>query len=233
MASGDPGTLDYRLAAARADGSPASWWHDVPLRNANGSINMITEIPAGTAAKYEINTKLKNNDIAQDVKNGAVRVHPFPIDWGYGAFPQTWEDPKETHGDLAAGGDRDPLDAVELGGPARPTGTITAVVPVAALAMIDSDELDWKVIVVDSNDPRAKNRGLDTIEKVNAAFPGELDRIRTWFADYKKAGNATVVFGYGGEFQPRKVIDGVLAETHAHWQALVSGRRSNDLALSF
>jgi hypothetical protein len=50
-------------------------------------------------------------------------------------------------------------------------------------AMIDDGELDWKVIVIDVNDPKAKE--LNDVADVEKVFPGELEKIRVWFRDYK------------------------------------------------
>lgn len=52
-------------------------------------------------------------------------------------------------------GDNDPVDVVEIGGSVLATGSVTAVKPLAILAMIDDGELDWKVIAIKSDDPKA------------------------------------------------------------------------------
>jgi inorganic pyrophosphatase len=40
------------------------------------------------------------NPIKQDIKKGALRFYPYPINWNYGMLPQTWEDPEQEHPDL-------------------------------------------------------------------------------------------------------------------------------------
>lgn len=49
--------------------------------------------------------------------------------WNYGAFPQTWEDPRVAGGPevFFARGDADPLDVVEIGGLPLPPGTVVPV----------------------------------------------------------------------------------------------------------
>ncbi len=49
-------------------------------------------------------------------------------------------------------GDNDPLDVVEIGQGGRHelvgVGTVLAVKPVGALSMLDSGELDWKILAI-------------------------------------------------------------------------------------
>ena len=81
-------------------GQPASWWHDIPLRNADGTLNFICEIPKESSAKMEVSTQEKLNPIKQDIKKGALRFYPYNINWNYGLLPQTWEDPAIVHPEL-------------------------------------------------------------------------------------------------------------------------------------
>ena len=54
-----------------------------------------------------------------------------------------------------AQGDNDPVDVVEIGEQRLDMGGVYAVKPLAVLAMIDDGELDWKVVAIRSDDPRA------------------------------------------------------------------------------
>ena len=54
-------------------------------------------------------------------------------------------------------GDNDPVDVVEIGSATLPTGSVATVKPLAVLAMIDDGELDWKVIAIKSDDPKASS----------------------------------------------------------------------------
>jgi inorganic pyrophosphatase len=59
-------------------------------------------------------------------------------------------------------------------------------------------------------------------------FPGLLDRIRTWFRDYKiPEGFPPGEFGYNGAFQNKTVVERVINETNGYWLALKNGTRSN------
>lgn len=54
-------------------------------------------------------------------------------------------------------GDNDPVDVVEIGSEALTTGSVHSVKPLAVLAMIDDGELDWKVVAIRSDDPKASS----------------------------------------------------------------------------
>jgi inorganic pyrophosphatase len=118
-------------------------WHDVPLKNADGSVNFICEIPKETKAKMEVATDEKLTPIKQDTKKGKLRDYPYNINWNYGMLPQTWEDPKHEHPTMKVSGDNDPVDVVEIGSAALAMGSVTPVKPVGVYAMIDDGELDW------------------------------------------------------------------------------------------
>ena len=75
--------------------------------------------------------------------------------WNYGAFPQTWEDPNAKHPETGANGDDDPLDVCEIGEAVGYTGQVKQVKVLGIMALLDEGETDWKVLVVDVNDPLA------------------------------------------------------------------------------
>ena len=52
-------------------------------------------------------------------------------------------------------GDNDPVDVVEIGSEVLKTGSVHKVKPLAVLAMIDDGELDWKVVAIRADDPKA------------------------------------------------------------------------------
>jgi len=100
--TGELGTDSYRIFFTDEKNKKISPWHDIPLRTGGTLFNYINEIPKNTRAKMEIATRVKNNPIAQDIKNGKPRFYHGPIYWNYGCFPQTWEDPGANHPDLVS-----------------------------------------------------------------------------------------------------------------------------------
>lgn len=120
--------------------------------------------------------------------------------WNYGAFPQvsfcsshflasilaadntlkqTWEDPNAMHPETKANGDDDPLDVCEIGEAIGYTGQVKQVKVLGIMALLDEGETDWKVIVVDVNDPLAAK--LNDIEDVEKHLPGLIRATNEWF----------------------------------------------------
>ena len=153
-----------------------------------------------------------------DTKKGKLRDYAIPIEWNYGAFPQTWEQPdhawagmpiSDSHPSrfspltdqlstpslemigleaLASKGDNDPLDLVDLSESRVECGSIIEVKPLAVLAMIDEGEVDWKVVCVNAADPKAAL--INSLDDVETHFPGQIARVREWFTWYKAVDGA-------------------------------------------
>jgi inorganic pyrophosphatase len=100
-------------------------------------------------------------------------------------------------------------------------GSVVPVKPVGVYAMIDDGELDWKVIAIAADDPKAKD--VNDVADVEKHFPGELEKIRVWFRDYKTPdGKPQNAFGLNDECM----------ETSGFYDKLKSGARENDKGLS-
>jgi inorganic pyrophosphatase len=96
---------------------------------------------------------------------------------------KTWEDPGQTHPETKAKGDNDPLDVCEIGEQVGYTGQVKQVKVLGIMALLDEGETDWKVIVVDVNDPLASK--LNDIEDVERHLPGLIRATNEWFRIYK------------------------------------------------
>ncbi|XP_059454356.1 soluble inorganic pyrophosphatase 6, chloroplastic-like [Corylus avellana] len=214
-------TLDYRVFLVNHSGKKVSPWHDIPLRLGNGIYNFIVEIPKDTSAKMEVATDEPYTPIKQDTKKGKLRYHPYNINWNYGLLPQTWEDPSFANSDVdGALGDNDPVDVVEIGERQAKIGQILKVKPLAALAMIDEGELDWKIIAISLDDPRASI--VNDIDDVEKHFPGTLTAIRDWFRDYKiPDGKPASRFGLGNKAANKDYALKVINETNESWAKLI------------
>ena len=227
---GDYPSMEFRCFYEK-DGKKISPWHDVPLKNADGTFNFICEIPKETKAKMEVATDEKLTPIKQDTKKGKLRDYPYNINWNYGMLPQTWEDPKHVHPTMDVKGDNDPVDVVEIGSTQLEMGSVTSVKPLGVYAMIDEGELDWKVICISTSDPKASQ--INDVADVEKHMPGELEKIRVWFRDYKTPdGKPQNMFGLDDRCMPSAYAKDVIEETHEFYNALKSGKRSNDEELS-
>ncbi|CEL07354.1 Putative Inorganic diphosphatase [Aspergillus calidoustus] len=225
---GQPYTLEHRVYIEK-DGVPVSPFHDIPLyANPEQTIlNMVVEIPRWTNAKQEISKEEFLNPIKQDVKKGKLRFvrNCFPHKgylWNYGAFPQTWEDPNTVHPETKAKGDNDPLDVCEIGELVGYPGQIKQVKVLGVMALLDEEETDWKVIVIDVNDPLAAK--LHDIEDVERHLPGLLRATNEWFRIYKiPDGKPENQFAFSGEAKNKKYAEEVIHECAEAWQKLISG----------
>ncbi|RXH90442.1 hypothetical protein DVH24_035206 [Malus domestica] len=199
---GQPETLDYRLFFVDRSGQKVSPWHDIPMQVGDGVFNLVVEIPKESSAKMEVATDEPHTPIKQDTiiqrRGNFVTTHAriffrYNVNWNYGLLPQTWEDPTVANAEVeGALGDNDPGDGQ------RRIGEILKVKPLAALAMIDEGELDWKIIAISLDDPRASL--VNDIDDVEKHFPGTLTAIRDWFRDYKiPDGKPANKFGLGNK----------------------------------
>ncbi|OMO57475.1 Inorganic pyrophosphatase [Corchorus olitorius] len=218
---GQPQTLDYRVFLVDQSGKKVSPWHDIPLHLGNGVFNFVVEIPKDTSAKMEVATDELYTPIKQDTKKGKLRYYPYTINWNYGLFPQTWEDPSFSNPEIeGAYGDNDPVDVVEIGERQRKIGQILKVKPLAALAMIDEGELDWKIVAISLDDPRAPL--VNDVDDVEKHFPGTLLAIRDWFRDYKiPDGKPANKFALGNKAANKDYALKVINETNDSWAKLV------------
>lgn len=62
-----------------------------------------------------------------------------------------------------------PVDVVEIGERRANVGEVLKVKPLAALAMIDEGELDWKIVAISLNDPKASL--VNDVDDVEKHFP--------------------------------------------------------------
>jgi inorganic pyrophosphatase len=94
--------------------------------------------------------------------------------------------------------------------------------PLGVLAMIDEGELDWKLIVINVDDPLAAS--LNDIADVEAQCEGVVSGIREWFRWYKTPDDKPInAFGFDEKALDAAAAVEVIEETHAQWQALIAG----------
>jgi len=231
-AAGEADTKDFRIFFKDGSGKTVSPWHDIPLKaGEDGTFNFICEIPKETSAKMEVATDEASTPIKQDIKKGNLRFYPYNINWNYGLFPQTWEDPGHMDKDCEVAGDNDPVDVVEIGSTQLQMGGVYKVKPLGVYAMIDDGELDWKVITINVDDPKAAL--VNNVEDIEKEFPGELEKILIWFRDYKMPdGKPQNKFGYNNKCLDKDFALKVIEETHAFYNNLKTGARENTEDLS-
>ncbi|XP_056325718.1 inorganic pyrophosphatase 2, mitochondrial [Danio aesculapii] len=224
---GRENTPQYRVYFKNAEGKYISPFHDIPIyaNETENIFNAVVEVPRWTNTKMEIATKDALNPLKQDVKKGNLRYvsNVFPHKgyiWNYGAIPQTWEDPGHRDGDTGCCGDNDPIDICDIGSKVCSRGQVIQVKVLGTLALIDEGETDWKVLVINTEDPEAGQ--YSDIEDIRRLKPGYLEATLDWFRRYKVPdGKPENQFGFSGEFQSRDFAIKTVKDTHSFWKALI------------
>lgn len=147
-------------------------WHDMnPERVTPELFTAIVEIPKGGASKYELD---KESGMLKLDRILYTSTH-YPQNYGF--IPLTYAD------------DNDPLDVLILSSQPLIPMTIVNCIPIGAIKMIDSGEVDEKIIAICEKDPTyAKYRSINEL-------PDHLfQEIRHFFQVYKTLeGKQTVV----------------------------------------
>ena len=109
------------------------------------------------------------------------------------------------HPETKAKGDNDPLDVCEIGELVATPGQVKQVKILGVMALLDEEETDWKIIVIDVNDPLAPR--LNDIEDVERHLPGLLRATNEWFRIYKiPDGKPENQFAFSGECKNKKWV---------------------------
>uniref|UniRef100_A0A3Q3MZ37 inorganic diphosphatase n=1 Tax=Mastacembelus armatus TaxID=205130 RepID=A0A3Q3MZ37_9TELE len=229
---GRPNSQEYRVFFKNSEGKYISPFHDIPIyvNEAENIFHAVVEVPRWTNVKMEIATKDPFNPLKQDMKKGNLRyvANVFPHKgyiWNYGAIPQTWEDPNHKDSDTGCCGDNDPIDICDIGNKVCSQGEIIKVKVLGTLALIDEGETDWKVIVINTEDPEAAD--FNNIDDVRRLKPGYLEATVDWFKRYKVPdGKPENQFAFNGEFKDRDFAITTVKSTHEFWKALISKKTS-------
>lgn len=145
-------------------------WHGAHYgNNAPQKVNALIEIPEGSRAKYEVDkaTGLLMLD--------RVIYSTFHYPMNYGFIPQT------------LGQDGDPLDILVLCSQSIQSLCLVEATVIGNMQMIDSGQLDDKIIAVATNDPSVNH--YNTIEDLPQHF---LLELRNFFEQYKVLENKKV-----------------------------------------
>lgn len=145
-------------------------WHGVHYGDeAPKKVNALIEIPEGSRAKYEV-----------DKKTGLLMLDrviysSFHYPMNYGFIPQT------------LGQDEDPLDILVLCSQSIQSLCLVEATVIGNMQMIDSGQLDDKIIAVASNDPSVNH--YNEIGDLPQHF---LLELRNFFEQYKVLENKKV-----------------------------------------
>lgn len=160
-------------------------WHDItPGDSTPKKVNVIIEINKGSKNKYEIDKE--TGLIALD--RVAHTAQDFPFDYGF--VPQSyWHD-------------NDPLDVILLTTYPLMPGILVSARPVAIMRMVDSGDIDDKIIAVPTDDPR-----WDEVKDLSDINKHTLKEIEHFYSTYKKIQNKEVsVAGFDGAKEAQSAI---------------------------
>jgi inorganic pyrophosphatase len=153
-------------------------------RNADGTYNLVVEIPTGTSEKWEIcksasldrpaqfpGCTAAGREMVHEVRNGVRRVVThLGYPGNYGSLPQT----------LA--GDGDPLDVIAIGPPAA-RGSVIPVKIVGVFRCLDGTEQDDKVVAITEASPLYPR--VSTAGELSSVARGAAALLHLWFESYK------------------------------------------------
>lgn len=160
----------------------------LPSFSANGHLNAVIEIPAGTNTKYEYDKQ--RLEFKPDLREGrARRVDFLSYPLNYGFIPST----KMVK---ARGGDGDPLDVLVLA-EHLPTGTVIEVQPIGLLMLKDSGEWDNKVLAIPV-DPALRIIRATGWRQFQMEYSAARHIIELFFTYYDGLGTMTLM-GWGDE----------------------------------
>ena len=131
------------------------------------------------------------------------------------------------HPETKANGDNDPLDVCEIGELVNKPGDVIQVKVLGVMALLDEGETDWKIIVVNVNDPLAPK--LNDVEDVERHLPGLLRATNEWFRIYKiPDGKPENQFAFSGECKNKKYAMDIVRECAEAWEKLATGKTPKD-----
>ncbi|PZD77589.1 inorganic diphosphatase [Mesonia sp. K7] len=170
-------------------------FYEVPAY-VNDTLQMVVEIPAGTNKKIEYNTE--TNQFFPDSLNGKERTINFlPYPGNYGFIPSTLSDKNK-------GGDGDALDILVISENQK-TGSISKVIPIGVLRLIDEGEEDDKIIAIPA-DKKLRIIDADNFEDFVLNYPEIRKIINAWFSNYNKNNDQVLVKGWYGEKTADSII---------------------------
>lgn len=166
-----PAGLDVKLSTylETSKGHPQNVWRDTEPLNTDGSLNGYIEIPRGESTKWEFRIPLNRREVDRMIPLG---LGGYPTNYGF--LPRT------------ISYDGDPTDVLVLG-PSLPGGEVVQGRIVGLMQMMDTGDLDSKVVV----SPVNANHALDADLRA---------RLEQFFNTYKNhEEKVTKITGWGTE----------------------------------
>ncbi len=170
-----------------------NYLHGYPAVNADGTVNVIIECPAGTTAKWQVEP---DGVLRRQYKAGKLYdLDYLPFLVNYGMIPRTLVS-------KASGGEQEQLDIQVLGNVIE-RGSIVRVHVIGALALTDSGSTDDKLLAVVEGTEIGSVRNVSELEE---KFPGITRILEMWWINFKGQ-NVMKSYGYVGSKSAARLID--------------------------
>ncbi|XP_026192263.1 soluble inorganic pyrophosphatase 6, chloroplastic [Cyclospora cayetanensis] len=185
---GTPGNKDFAVFFQRLCGSPCSPWHDLPLLEKDPTFQNSPFQPspavAAAAAAAAAAVTSKGRDAA--FAASSLPLVQFVAEISCGSALKNEIRLQEAFNPIRQDRHKD----------GQPTSLV-----IGALALIDSGEVDYKILVVSASSPFFS--ALHSPTDLQILRPGFLDTVKDWFRRYKVGGapggpSKENTFGYGG-----------------------------------
>lgn len=206
-------------------------FHDIPLwsKDEKDIVNMVVEIPKNAQEKIEINKSLIYNPLMHDIRDNKIRkvtynakktkISGYPFH--YGALPQTWEHSGILDKHTKLYGDNDPVDAFDISKIPAKVGDINKVKVLGAIAMIDNNETDWKLIVINIKDKISAK--YDDIKDISSET---MDIIYDFLLNYKTPEKKPQNKFFKKIYWDKKEAIDIIDELHNNWKKLCAEPQS-------
>ncbi|GJP38805.1 hypothetical protein CLOM_g23214 [Closterium sp. NIES-68] len=248
---GTPGSSSFRMIFLHSTHRHIlSPWHDIPLYDPDCLFHCISAAPAGTWLPHDFapedynplrcaaligSASLGSPDASGSLAGGgpgeteATSLVPRHFSrncpWSLGLLPQTRQDPDDLCDELPdAAGEEQPIEVIEISGSEIDLGEVISVKPLAAFAVASATgkTFAWKVVAISGNCPVASV--LESLEDVEASFPGSLSDIREWLRTrdvLQSNGRSTAGLPFVSEPLGPGHAHAVVARANATWQLFV------------
>lgn len=152
----------------------------------------MVEVPRGSSNKYEY-----DEDLGVFILDRALYGSVFyPTEYGF--IPGAWSEE-----------DHDPLDIMVLSTFTTFPGCLLKTRPIGLLRMVDSGEVDNKIIAASSSDPRFK--GVKDFSDLSLHFKREITNFWETYASLQPEKEIKIE-GWSGVEKAHKVIDKAIEE---------------------
>lgn len=153
----------------------------------NGTVNTVVEIPKGSMLKIEWD----RGRAAFTLDRVEPAIYAKPVNYGF--IPQTLDD------------DGDELDTLIVTEEPLPTGIWLEAKIVGVLNFEDDGEMDYKVVVVPSDD-RNTGDSIHSLSDLGQRWQQKIVEHFTHYKDLKKPGT-TIVLGWGDVEDAKKIVE--------------------------